>query len=584
MTDVVAAAPPLAQAEYTARRDARQRRADDLLRRYRRVTGAGKNIRLLIAAVVFEEANAGLHPAFILLVLGLAAVMAALLVWANHITLAWQRAARAARYYDRRLAVLAGQWAGGGETGQRYLDDYHPYARDLDLFGDGSLYELLCTARTGAGQDALAAWLRQPAVAAEVEMRQAAVADLRDRLDLREDLDGIAGERPAWEDRAALDAWVAQPTWPGLEFARRWVAALSILALPAVVLGLAAGVGGWVVLFVLAMLGGSALVLRHRVHATLAPIEPYAATIAVCADVLARWERESVGPPARAEPLRRLARWLSWLRVIPLAAPVLGQTQLALAVESWRRRHGPDLAGWLDAAGRAEALCSLATYAFENPDDPFPEIIEPGPCVDGRALAHPLMPRGTCVPNDLMIGREPQLLVVSGSNMSGKSTFLRTVGVNAVLALAGAPVRAGRLRISPLAIGATLRVQDSLQRGQSRFYAEITRLRQILDLAKGPVPVLFLLDELLSGTNSEDRRAGAEAVLRRLVDTGAIGLVTTHDLALTSVADGLGPAGANVHFDEQLEGDRLAFDYTMRPGVVRQRNALALMRAVGIDV
>lgn len=584
MTDADAAAPPLAQAEYTARRDARQRRADDLLRRYRRVTGAGKNIRLLIAAIVFEEANAGLHPAFLLLVLSLAAVMAALQVWANRLTLAWRRAGRATRYYDRRLAVLAGQWAGHGETGQRYLDDIHPYARDLDLFGDGSLYELLCTARTGAGQDTLAAWLRQPAVAAEVGVRQAAVADLRDRLDLREALDGIAGERPADEDRAALDAWVAQPQWPGLDFARRSVAALSILSLPVVILGLAAGIGGWVVLFVLAMLGGSALVLRHRVHATLAPIEPYAATIAVYAGVLVRWERESVGPTVRVEPLRRLARRLSWLRVIPLAAPVLGQTQLALAVESWRRRHGPDFAGWLDAAGRAEALCSLATYAFENPVDPFPEIIEPGPCVDGRALAHPLMPRGTCVPNDLTLGREPQLLVISGSNMSGKSTFLRTVGVNAVLALAGAPVRAARLRLSPLAIGATLRVQDSLQRGQSRFYAEITRLRQILDLAKGPVPVLFLLDELLSGTNSEDRRAGAEAVLRRLVDAGAIGLVTTHDLALTSIADGLGPAGANVHFDEQVDGDRLAFDYTMRPGVVRQRNALALMRAVGIDV
>src|SRR5262249_20128650 len=194
-----------------------------------------------------------------------------------------------------------------------------------------------------------------------------------------------------------------------------------------------------------------------------------------------------------------------------------------------------------DAAGRAEALCSLATYAFENPEDPFPEIADAAPCLDGEALAHPLMPRGRCVPNDLTLGRDVRLLVVSGSNMAGESTFLRTVGVNAVLALAGAPVRAGRLRLSPLVLGATLRIQDSLQRGQSRFYAEITRLRQVLDLARGPVPVLFLLDELLSGTNSEDRRAGAEAVLRRLVDTGAIGLVTTHDLALTSVADGLGP-------------------------------------------
>jgi hypothetical protein len=584
MTDRIAASPPPAQAEYTARRDARRRRADDLLRRYRRAIGLKSKVPLLMAAILFEELNATPHPAVFLLLLGLAAVLGALQIWANRLTLVWRRAARAAHYYDRRLAVLAGQWAGRGETGQRYLDDNHPYARDLDLFGDGSLYELLCTARTRAGQDTLAAWLRNPAAAAEVAVRQAAVDALRGRLDLREELDLIAGERPAGEDRVTLDAWVVQSPWPGLDFARRWMAALSVFSLPAAVLGLAAGLGGWVVLPLLVLLGGSALVLRHRVHATLAPVEPYTATIAVYARVLARWERESVGSPVRAEPLRRLARRLSWLRVIPLAVPVLGQTQLALAVESWRRRHGPDLAGWLDAAGRAEALCSLATYSFENPDDPFPEIIEPGPCVDGRALAHPLMARGTCVPNDLTIGRKPQILVVSGSNMSGKSTFLRTVGVNTVLALAGAPVRAGRLRLSPLAIGATLRVQDSLQRGQSRFYAEITRLRQILDLAKGPVPVLFLLDELLSGTNSEDRRAGAEAVLRRLVDSGAIGLVTTHDLALTSIADGIGPAGANVHFDERLECDRLAFDYTLRPGVVRQRNALALMRAVGIDV
>ncbi len=584
MTDTATATPSHALAEYTARREARQQRADRLLRRYRRVTEAWKSIRLLIAALIWEELNARLHLGIVLLLFGLGVLMIVLLVWANQITSVWRRAVQAARYYERRLAVLAGEWAGRGETGQRYLDDAHPYAQDLDLFGDGSLYQLLCTARTRAGLDALAAWLRHTAGAAEVRARQAAVASLRDRLDLREELDLLAGDWPECEGRAALAAWVTQPPWPRLELARRWVAGLSAAFLLSLALGLVAGSGGWIVLVLLVTLECSALALRHRVHAALAPVEPYAAAIAIYARVLACWEREAIGPPGKVEPLRRLARRLSWLRVIPLAAPVLGQTQLALALESWRRRHGPDLAGWLDAAGRAEALCSLATYAFENPDDPFPEIVESGPCLEGKALAHPLMPRGRCVPNDLTLAREPQLLVVSGSNMSGKSTFLRTVGINAVLALAGAPVRAGRLRLSPLVIGATLRIQDSLQRGQSRFYAEITRLRQILDLAKGPVPVLFLLDELLSGTNFEDRRAGAEAVLRRLVDAGAIGLVTTHDLALTSVADAFGSAGANVHFDEQLEDGRLAFDYTMRPGVVRQRNALALMRAVGIDV
>jgi hypothetical protein len=370
-----------------------------------------------------------------------------------------------------------------------------------------------------------------------------------------------------------------------LTAARQFSAVLAGVVGVAVIgwLGLGSGPGP---LFVALLIeAGAAFALRHRVHETLSSLEPHAQVIAIYATLLERWERERIVSVARtAAPLRRLAGWLCWLRVAPLAAPFLGTTQLALAAEAWRRRHGRDLLGWLDAVGRAEALAAPATYAYENPDDPFPEVVEAGPVLEAADLAHPLLPRGRCVPNDVNLGGDLRMLLVSGSNMSGKSTFLRTVGVNAVLALAGAPVRAARLRLSPLQVGATLRVQDSLQRGQSRFFAEITRLRQILDLARGPVPVLFLLDELLSGTNSEDRRAGAEAVLRRLVESGAVGLLTTHDLALTAIADQLGPAGANVHFDDRLEDGRLAFDYRMRPGVVRQRNALALMRAIGIEV
>jgi DNA mismatch repair ATPase MutS len=168
--------------------------------------------------------------------------------------------------------------------------------------------------------------------------------------------------------------------------------------------------------------------------------------------------------------------------------------------------------------------------------------------------------------------------------MSGKSTLMRTVGVNAVLALTGAPVRAKSLRLSPLALGATLRIQDSLLAGTSRFYAEVSRLRQLVDLARGPVPALFLIDEILAGTNSHDRRLGAAAVLRGLVDKGAIGIASTHDLALTAIADELGAKAVNRHFEDRLEGDQLHFDYQLRPGVVQRSNALALMRAVGLDV
>jgi DNA mismatch repair ATPase MutS len=186
--------------------------------------------------------------------------------------------------------------------------------------------------------------------------------------------------------------------------------------------------------------------------------------------------------------------------------------------------------------------------------------------------------------NDVSLTRDRQLLVVSGSNMSGKSTFLRTVGINAVLAQAGAPVRAASLVMSPLAVGGTLRIQDSLQEGRSRFYAEITRIRELADLSRGPVPLLFLLDELFHGTNSHDRLIGASGVLRSLVDRGAIGLITTHDLSLTAIVDALGARAANLHFEDSFDGQEMRFDYRVKPGPVTKSNALALMRAVGLDV
>jgi DNA mismatch repair ATPase MutS len=168
--------------------------------------------------------------------------------------------------------------------------------------------------------------------------------------------------------------------------------------------------------------------------------------------------------------------------------------------------------------------------------------------------------------------------------MSGKSTLLRTVGVNVVLALAGATVRAERMRLSPLSIGATLRILDSLSDGKSRFYAEISRLKQLMDMTGGEVPLLFLLDEILHGTNSHDRQIGAEALVRSLLDTGAVGLVTTHDLALAEAADALAPRGRNVHFEDQLVDGELHFDYRLRDGVVTKSNALDLMRSVGLRV
>jgi DNA mismatch repair ATPase MutS len=285
----------------------------------------------------------------------------------------------------------------------------------------------------------------------------------------------------------------------------------------------------------------------------------------------------------------------------------LWTTHLAFAVENWRRHSGPAARRWLTATGEIEALCSLASHAFEHPNDPFPEFAPeaPGdaaPCLEAEAIGHPLIPEDRVVRNDVCVGANCdavrigadhndehfganlRVLVVSGSNMSGKSTLLRTLGINAVLAQAGAPVRAKRLRMSPLAVGASIRITDSLQGGVSRFYAEILRLRQILDLTAGPLPVLFLIDEFLHGTNSHDRRIGAEALVRGLIDRGAIGLITTHDLALAEIAHTLGDRAANVHFEDQIENGQIRFDYVMRPGVVRKSNAIELMRSVGLEI
>jgi DNA mismatch repair ATPase MutS len=204
---------------------------------------------------------------------------------------------------------------------------------------------------------------------------------------------------------------------------------------------------------------------------------------------------------------------------------------------------------------------------------------------EADGLGHPLIAAAVGVRNDVGLGAGgPRVIIVSGSNMSGKSTLLRSVGVSVVLGLAGAPVTARRLRLSALALGATLHIEDSLQAGHSRFFAEILRIRAIADAARGPAPLLFLLDEILHGTNSHDRRIGAEGIVRALVTLGAIGFVTTHDLALTELPAKLGAAAVNMHFEDRLEDGKMVFDYRMRPGVVEHSNALALMRAIGLDV
>jgi hypothetical protein len=498
------------------------------------------------------------------------------------------------RLYQQRLACVEERWAGTGEPGSRYLESDHPAAADLDLFGVGSLFERVATPCTRAGEDTLAGWLLAPAGTAEVRDRQAAVAELRSRLDLREELAFLAGQVPANSELPHVARW--GQAGPALTSpAARALGALTLsLTVVALFGGLFFDTGAMPVLIALGLQVAFAVAWRRRASAVLGPMEQRAYDLASLGRLFARLEREHFTSPRlvrlQAEftggPASRRVAWLHRLhRWAPLALILASRPQMAMLLDCWRQASGPALERWLAALGEIEALCALAAYSYECPDDPFPEVLDAGAVFEAEALGHPLLPQARCVRNDLSLGDGGRrVLIISGSNMAGKSTLLRAAGVNAALALAGAPVRANQLRLTPLAVGATLRIQDSLLAGRSRFYAEVLRVRRLLEMARGAPPLLFLLDELFQGTNSADRRMGAEAILRQLVDAGAIGLVTTHDLALTEIADRLGGRGANVHFEDRFDNGEFTFDYRMKPGVVRHTNGLALMRAVGIEV
>ena len=557
------------------------------------VFGAGAALALLW----WRGTTGGAWPALALAAFGV------LVSWHDRVLRRAHAVARTIAFYERGLARIEDRWAGSGETGERFRDEHHLYAHDLDIFGPGSLFQLLSSARTRAGEDTLANWLTRPASPSDIQGRQEAVTELGPALDLREALALAGADVAAAVDPANLTAWAEAP--PTLRMPVLRVAAVMFTAavVAAAAYGLATGNYG-VAVAVLLTQALFAIPQRTRLQHVLHAADGPAHDLDVVAHVLARLEHETFSSPrlvalrqeletsgvhasVAIRRLHRLVEWHDWQHnqfFAPLAAVLLWGTHLAWAIDSWRRRHGSHVRGWLRLVGEFEALSSLAAYRYEHPDDVWPSIVEGVALFEATALGHPLLPHARMVRNDVAMSRAMPLLIVSGSNMSGKSTLLRTIGINAVLALAGAPVRAESLRLTPLAIGATLRIQDSLQEGRSRFYAEITRIRQLADAAAGPLPLLFLLDELFHGTNSHDRMAGAAGVLRSLIDRGAIGLVTTHDLALTSIAADLGPRAVNVHFEDHFEDGQILFDYRVKPGPVTRSNAIALMRAVGLDV
>ena len=525
-----------------------------------------------------------------------------LMVGHSFVVTASERAARIRTHYESALARMDDAWHGRGETGERFLDPNHPYARDLDLFGPDSLFQLMNLARTRMGEETLACWLCRPATPTTIVARQQAILELSSRLDLREDLAVLGEEARSGVHPDRLKRWSKDPVVLRGGWQQLLAVLFALLNIGGVIYWFLSGQIWWLGAS-LGLTFSLGFLLRQHINAILISAQGAAGDLQLLAAVLARVEKESFSasylvnlksslesdgepPSVVVRKLARLAQCIDSLRspaVQPLNILLLLAIHFSFGVEAWRRTHGHLVPKWLDAVGELEAALSLAAYCFEHPDDPFPEIIDGKATVylEAEGLGHPLLPAKTMVRNDVTFSQSEPFIIISGSNMSGKSTFLRTTGINSVLALAGGPVRAKRFKITPLQVGASIQTLDSLAEGRSRFYTEILRLKQIVELTKGGLPVFFLLDELLAGTNSHDRRIGAAGILVGLLDNGAIGLVTTHDLSLTQMDDS---RIRNRHFEDHLQNGILQFDYQMRSGVVAKSNALELMRAVGLDV
>ena len=587
--------------EYKQRLQSREQRVAHFERQHIRIG----NIRLLmvvatllLAWFVFDHAT--LSPWWLLVSLG---AFIGLVAYHAKVLRRKVCAERAVDFYRRGLARTEDRWVGTGQQGERIDASASLYATDLDLFGRGSLFELLSQARTRIGEDTLASWLLAPAPAETIRERHAAVTDLRPRLDLREDVAILGDDVKAAVHAEALLQWAESPNQlrqPTI----RWIALLLSLATVAAAI-FWGNTGLKAPFFALVIVEGLIfLAHRRRVNEILHGTERALEDLQLLSSLLARLEREQFSAQrlqtiqtalsshhvAGSRAIAKLATIVQYIYsldnpiVRALDIPLLYSVQLAYTAEAWRSAHGKAVRLWLEGVGEMEALLSIAAYSYERPNDPFPELLEGEPCFDADELGHPLIPAATCVRNPVSVCGQARVLLISGSNMSGKSTLMRAVGLNTVLAMAGAPVRAQRLQLTPLQVAASILINDSLQEGSSRFYAEITRLRHICDLAEKELPVLFLLDELLQGTNSRDRLTGAEGVVQALLQSGAIGLISTHDLALTDIGGTGEHRLHNVHLQDEIEDGRMRFDFKLRDGVVTKSNGIELMRLIGLKV
>ena len=551
------------------------------------------------------------------LLAGAAVVFAVLVVRQRAARRRMRRSELMADFNREGIARVERRWADLPSAPGSSAARDHDYAVDLDLYGHASLLQLLGVCGTAPGWKTLQAWLLRGADSDRIALRQEAVREMAGALDFRDRL-AAEGRLVASGASETTDA----PTkrflrWAEGEFwlrQRRWLRIASLLLAPVNVAAITLFSLGAVPTPALAWpLMISALVLlprRKAMHSAFAEADDGESGVRRYGPLLEHLHgaalqsryavaiRQRLGtgagvaqnPRAAHEEITTLRRLLDMADVrrsplfhIPLALVLHWDVHVLAALERWKARSAHRVHDWLNTVGEAEALAAFAALAADHPDWTMP-VLDPGSrTVRARALGHPLLATGICVRNDVEIGPADSFLLVTGSNMSGKSTLLRAVGINAVLAQAGGPVCAEELRMPPLRVVTSMRVDDSLAEGLSYFMAGLRRLKMVVDAARADSRTLYLLDEILQGTNSAERRIAARTVLRHLLETDAIGAVTTHDLSLAD-ADDLVARAVAVHFTESVGdgAEGLTFDYRLRPGIATSTNALKLLEMAGL--
>lgn len=627
-TDAAGATP---EATYLRRRDDFTA-ARDRERAHRQQIGSGLQLMVLaaIALILFGVFGGALAP----LILGVALVVgaAATLVRLGRVMRVESRFDTLRAVNEEGLHRLRRDWATlplrqpavttPAAPGDRPADPYvdHPYAADLDILGHASLLHLLGTANTPGGQAVLRDWLLQPAAADVILQRQEAVAELASMLDLRDEI-AVQGKRIGEQQPSPEPflRWAESANWltprTGLVWLTRVLPLVTIGLLAAELAGLtpyplwlASAALSWMVT---TTAGGEVERLLNQVADRQNVFQPYADLFtAVSAptfsapllrEIQAGLTDDGLEAGAQMSQLARVMRYadlrLSFLFPF-LQFGLLWNFHVLWFLERWQRTAGPHARVWLTTLTQLEALAALATLAHDHPDWAFPELADDAPDVEdtpvlaARNLGHPLLPAEVCVGNDVTVGPPGAFLMVTGSNMSGKSTLLRAIGVNVVLAQAGGPVCAASLRLRPIALATSMRVQDSLEHGLSYFMAELKRLKLVVDEAgraseAGERAPLFLLDEILHGTNTNERRIAATYVIQYLLSLHATGVVSTHDLTLARIPE-LAQHSTLVHFTESFtrgpEGLSMHFDYRLRSGIATSTNALKLMEMAGLPL